>query len=193
MKAPKNAKTQALIDRMKIYLRDNPTCKLEDAGKVLGVKSCTVRKWKQYGWIEHLTPAQARRKGLLPSGKPLPQQQAAPAQQQQTGKRQRSSGVVALPSPAIAPAGADDIDSLIAKGKDLKVSQLRSLIKAHLMMSVSDSKAVSNYAAGLKALAGVQDVELEDIYENEQLIKIYVPQEDSLILSDVVEVDQIEY
>lgn len=192
MKAPKNAKTLAAIERMNIYLRDNPTCKLEDAGKVLDIKSCTVRKWKQYGWITHETKAVARRKA---------QEQAPPllaaTQALASTKKKTPSGVVVPSSVVAAPAIAgnqvpDSLEGLIAKGKDLKISEIRALVKAHLVAQVGDAKAVSNYAAGLKALSGVQDVELEDIYESENMIRIYVPAED-VPPPDILEVDPIEY
>lgn len=190
-----------MLERLNIYLRDNPACSLKDAAEILGVKHTLVRKWKSVGWIKHITKAEAR-KQCLPLDKPevikanITKPVKAP---RKIAPRKPSSGEVVPSSDdndnsmAATPASNDpyDIDSLIAKGKDLKISQLRSLIKAHLMMSVSDSKSVSNYAAGLKALSGVQDVELEDIYENEQLMRIYVPVEDAD--PHIVEVEPIEY
>ena len=206
MPAPKVPKTRAMIERMNIYLRDNPTCKLEDAARILGVKSCTVRKWKSRGMIEHQTAAAARRAAAeaaiaAAANRPAP----APAKQtRQSGTTGKTSTGVVVP-PSGLPSGlstADNsegsgvdpnsIESLIARGKNLKISELRALIKAHLVSQVSDAKAVSNFAAGLRALSGVQDVELEDIYESEQMIRVYVPAEDDMP-ADVLEVDPIEY
>lgn len=202
MKPPKSPKTRALIERLNIYLRDNPTCRLEDAARLLGIKSCTVRKWKQFEWIEHQTAAAARRAAAeaaiaAAANKPAP----APAKQTRkprtTGKP--SSGVV-VPSSGLSTSDnsegsgvdPDSIEGLIARGKELKISELRALIKAHLVSQVSDAKAVSNFAAGLRALSGVQDVELEDIYESEQMVRVYVPAEDAMP-AEVLEVDPIEY
>jgi hypothetical protein len=209
MKPPKKAETRALIERLNIYLRDNPTCKLEDAARILNIQSTRVRKWKQFGWIEHQTEHQAKRaraeeaSRLLgtkppprPKGRPKkqPPPTPEPAQQEQPKTKQNTT-VAGEVASSFGSSGdvISELDLLIAKGQNLKISQLRSLIKAHLMANVHDSKSVSNYAAGLKALSGVQDVELEDIYENEQLMKIYVPAEDSMRSIDVVEVDKIEY
>lgn len=193
MKPPKCPKTRSLIERLNIYLRDNPTCKLVDAGKLLGIKDTRIRKWKQFGWIEHQTPFEARQ--AIKEQRPplLAATQALPTQQPST-KRKPSVGVVALSSGAAATGDyqPDSLESLIAKGKDLKISEIRALVKSHLVAQVSDSKAVSNFAAGLRALSGVQDVELEDIYETENMIRIYVPAEDALPV-DILEVDTIEY
>ena len=194
MKPPKCAKTLAAIERMNIYLRDNPTCRLEDAGRILNMKSCTVRKWKQRGWIKHETKAVARRKAKEQTPPLLAATQALATQQTST-RRKPQSGVVVPSSGAVAVTGdckPDSLDNLIARGKDLKISEIRALVKSHLVAQVSDAKAVSNYAAGLKALSGVQDVELEDIYETENMIRIYVPAEDALPV-DVLEGDPIEY
>lgn len=207
MKPPKKAETRALIERLNIYLRDNPTCKLEDAARILNIQSTRVRKWKQFGWIEHQTEHQARRAraeeaarllGTKPPPRPKgrPKKQAPPAiepSQQELPKQKQNITASGEVGPASSDDALSEIDLLIAKGQNLKISQLRSLIKSHLMANVHDSKAVSNYAAGLKALSGVQDVELEDIYEAEQLMRIYVPKEIAIKKADVVEVDKIEY
>lgn len=188
MKPPKKPETIAAIERMKIYLRDNPTCKLEDAAKILDIKSCTVRKWKQRGWIEHTTPFVARQQQAqaVAAGKqPLPR----PMKQ----KRVRTPVGVVAPPPESSEDEPDSIEALIKRGQGLKISEIRAMIKAYLMTQVHDAKAVSNYAAGLRALSGVQDVELEDIYESEQMMTIYVPEEDVLRKKDVLEVDRIEY
>ena len=194
MKPPKCPKTRSLIERLNIYLRDNPTCKLVDAGKLLGIKDTRIRKWKQFGWIEHQTPFEARQ-ATKEQTPPLLAATQALATQQPSPRRKPSVGVVAPSSGAVAVTGdyqPDSLDSLIARGKDLKISEIRALVKSHLVAQVGDAKAVSNYAAGLKALSGVQDVELEDIYETENMIRIYVPAEDALPV-DVLEVDPIEY
>lgn len=200
MPAPKNPKTRALIERMNIYLRDNPTCKLEDAAKILNVKSCTVRKWKQVGWITHTRPHIARQQQqqvIAAIQQPTPITQAPTARKTRNKTTNQSSGVVApdIPQPAARTYEPDDnsMEALIARGRDLKISEIRALVKAHLVSQVRDAKAVSNFAAGLKALSGVQDVELEDIYETEQMIKIYVPAEDVVVADDVIEVEPIEY
>lgn len=190
MKPPKNPETRALIERLNIYLRDNPTCKLVDAAALLGVKGPRVRKWKQFGWIEHTTPFVARQQQAqaIAAGKqPLPR----PVKP----KRVRTPvGVVAPPSESSEDEPEpDSIEALIKRGQGLKISEIRAMVKAYLMTQVHDAKAVSNYAAGLRALSGVQDVELEDIYESEQMMKIYVPEEDVIRKKDVLEVDKIEY
>ena len=76
--------------------------------------------------------------------------------------------------------------------ENIKISSLRNQIKQRIMMNLRDSQAVSQYAAALKALAGVQDVELEEIYEQEKIIRIYCPAELPMP-EEVVEVDPIEY
>jgi hypothetical protein len=211
-------KTIDQIERLKVYIRDNPTCSLKDAAIVLGVKHTLVRKWKSLGFFEHMTPAAARKAGITtqaeakaaierretaevyrkPRPKPQPRPQPRPAYRPQPVLEPDDNGDNTTEQPAgeVAPlsmAGMDEIDQLIAKGKDLKISQIRSLVKSHLMLNVHDPKAVANYAAGLKALSGVQDVELEDVYENEQLMKIYVPQEDAIKALEIIEVEKIEY
>ena len=203
MKQPKCLKTRALIERLNIYLRDNPTCRFKDAAAILDIKPTRIRKWKEYGWINHITDFALRQKqqqeqlALLTNTQPVsapgrPPDPVKPARPSRSRKPQ--SGVVApvYPADAATSYAPDSIDGLIARGKDLKISELRALIKAHLMTQVHDAKAVSNYAAGLRALSGVQDVELEDIYETESMVRVYVPAED-LIPVDVLEVDPIEY
>lgn len=199
MKPPKSPKTRALIERLNIYLRDNPTCRLEDAARLLGIKSCTVRKWKQFEWIEHQTAAAARR-AAAEAAIAAAANRPAPAPAKQT-RKPRTTGKptlgVVVPSPVLSDSDnpavdPDSIEGLIARGKELKISELRALIKAHLVSQVNDAKAVSNFAAGLRALSGVQDVELEDIYESEQMIRVYVPAEDAMP-ADILEVDPIEY
>lgn len=213
-------KTIDQIERLKVYIRDNPTCSLKDAAIVLGVKHTLVRKWKSLGFFEHMTPAAARKAGITTQAeakaaigrretaevyrKPRPKPQPQPRPQPRPAYRpppviepdENSDNTTEQPVGEVAPlsmAGMDEIDQLIAKGKDLKISQIRSLVKSHLMLNVHDPKAVANYAAGLKALSGVQDVELEDVYENEQLMKIYVPQEDAIKALEIIEVEKIEY
>ena len=211
-------KTIDQIERLKVYIRDNPTCSLKDAAIVLGVKHTLVRKWKSLGFFEHMTPAAARKAGITtqaeakaaigrketaevyrkPRPKPQPRPQPRPAYRPPPVLEpdDNSDNTTEQPVGEVAPlsmAGMDEIDQLIAKGKDLKISQIRSLVKSHLMLNVHDPKAVANYAAGLKALSGVQDVELEDVYENEQLMKIYVPQEDAIKALEIIEVEKIEY
>lgn len=105
--------------------------------------------------------------------------------------RKTLAGVVAPPVAAAVPYD-NSLEALIERGKTLKISEIRALVKANLVAQVSDAKAVSNFAAGLRALSGVQDVELEDIYESEQMIRIYVPQE-SPMPKDVLEVEPVEY
>jgi len=214
MRQAKNAKTQASIDRMRLYLRDNPTCNLRHASEVLGLSYHVVKKWKTRGYLGdmHMNAHEARALekqakldqaaeflGVEMPENPTkrtrtPKPAATPEPTKPARKQRQPSGEVASSSSA-APTTREmsEIEQLIAKGKDLKISQIRSLVKSHLMLSVSDSKAVANYAAGLKALSGVQDVELEDIYENEQLIKIYVPKEDAASALEIIEVAKIEY
>jgi hypothetical protein len=178
-------------------LRDNPTCKLVDAAALLGVKGPRVRKWKQFGWIEHLTPSAARRLQAEEATEIMLGKQPDQTRKQSPGRnRKPSSGAVGpaykpmAATPVASPPMSGDIDELIARGRDLKISEIRALVKANLVAQVHDAKAVSNFAAGLKALSGVQDVELEDIYESEQLIRIYVPEE--ITDADVLEVDPLE-
>lgn len=209
-------KTIDQIERIKVYIRDNPTCSLKDAAIVIGVKHTLVRKWKSLGFFEHMTPAAARKAGITtqaeakaaisrketaevyrkPRPKPQPRPQPAYRPPPTIEPDDSSDNATEQPVGEVAPlslAGMDEIDQLIAKGKDLKISQIRSLVKSHLMLNVHDPKAVANYATGLKALSGVQDVELEDVYENEQLMKIYVPQEDAIKALEIIEVEKIEY
>ena len=66
------------------------------------------------------------------------------------------------------------------------------MIKNRIRASIGDAQSVSQYAAALKALAGVQDVELEEIYEQEKIIRIYCPEEEP-VPKKIKEVDPIEY
>jgi len=190
MKPPKCPKTLALIERLNVYLRDNPTCRFKDAAKLLDIKPERIRKWKEFGWIDHITDFALRQQQ-----KAQPVEPEKPAPRSNPGRRSKPSLGVVAPSPqpmAATDFNPDSFESIIARGRDLKISEIRSLVKANLVSQVADAKAVANYAAGLKALSGVQDVELEDIYESEQMVKIYVPSEDAA-LADVLEVAPIEY
>lgn len=186
----KRAEIANLIDRVNLYLRDNPTCNLLDAAAVLGIKVDRIRKWKERGKITHITNAQARREGITTKAEAKAVRRMRDTAKPVAKKAHKQSSGEVAPSSAVV---TDEVDALIAKGREMKISNLRALIKSHLMLNVHDSKAVSNYAAGLKALSGVQDVELEDIYETEQLIKIYVPQEDAMTALEAIEVEKIEY
>ena len=83
-------------------------------------------------------------------------------------------------------------EELLAMGKDLKMSELRALIKQHILKSLSDSKSVANYATALRQMANVQDVELDEVYEREQLFHVYVPKEDDPDKINILEVDPID-
>lgn len=200
-KPPKHAKTIAEIERLNIYLADNPTCNLEKAAKIMGISGSKIRKWKQFGWIKHLGARDIKKmleekagKDGKPKRKPgRPRKHNKDAELPEELK-ETSSGVVAAPveSSASKPMENHTLEQLLELGKNLKVSELRAIIKQHILMQITDAKAVASYATALKQMAGVQDIELEDVYESSQMIRIYCPKEHDVKELSVLEVDKIE-
>ncbi len=183
-KGPKNAKTAALVERVNIYLRENPETTLEIAAKILDVKATRIRKWKQFGWLVehrgHREKARQKRSARelasqaqgLPVRDELSQDTRKTSPRPVKGKENLSGEVVPPASPK-----NESFEDLLERGKTMKTSELRAMIKGYMLVSLNDPKAISNYATALKSLAGVQDVELDDLYENEQMIQIYYPEE----------------
>jgi hypothetical protein len=193
LKPPKSKLVIMDLQRIARYVADRPGCDLKEMAEILDLSYDVVRKWKGKGWFAHQTAYEIRN-GIPP--KPtidLPR----------IGRKKipNLSGAVAQP-PAIAgnervytppvPPPQQESPEQPEVPENIKISSLRNQIKQRIMMNLRDSQAVSQYAAALKALAGVQDVELEEIYEQEKIIRIYCPAERPAP-DEVVEVDPIEY
>ena len=185
---PKSPKTLAEIERINLYLRDNPTCHLGEASKITGLPYSRVRKWKSMGWIEHLTKKKARDKGLIPKNQAVTLTDGHQSNDSEPFKH--FVGVVA-PTTKMAPNPLNQ-EEMLSLGRDLKISDIRAIIKQHMLMSIHDSKSVNNYASALKSMSGVQDIELEESYFTERMVRVYCPKEDDAP-EDVVEIDPIEY
>jgi len=184
-KLPKSAAIRAQVARCQKYLDSHPGCSLIEAAEILDVYYSTFRKWKMRGWITHKKASELRNEPTMSAAFA---QEALPANARPAKKSKTPSGAVASPpdSPEESIAGDERAES------SLKISALRNMIKNRIRMSIGDAQSVSQYAAALKALAGVQDVELEEIYEQEKIIRIYCPEEEP-IPKKIKEVDPIEY
>lgn len=198
LKPPKSKLVIMDLQRIARYVADRPGCSLKEMAEILDISYDVVKKWKGNGWFFHQTAYEIRN-GIPP--KPT-------IELPRIGRKKTPnlSGAVAQ-SPAIA--GNERVYTPTVPQQqqqqqeppeqpeqtppeNIKISSLRNQIKQRIMMNLRDSQAVSQYAAALKALAGVQDVELEEIYEQEKIIRIYCPAERTAP-DEVVEVDPIEY
>lgn len=199
IRLPKRKETRDNIERMCLYLRDNPACKLNEAAKILNLKANTVRKWKERGYFDHTNWFDAlREEREAKKVEVLNQPTQAQEKPRKAGRPKKiprsedqeetSSGGVASPIMQNAT-----LEELLEMGKNLKVSELRAIIKQRILVSIGDAKEVAAYAAALKQMATVQDVELEEVYERAQLIRIYCPKEDDPKELAILEVDPIDY
>ena len=195
--APKSKYIQADIKRIKRYVSLHPGCSLRDMAEVLGIAYTSIRAWKTYGYYEHETAAEIRARGGQPGPdvieNPLSRKTHDELKREQKAKAPLA-GAVVLEShdvtTAEATAGNERVNT--PPDENIKVSTLRNQIKHRIQMNLHDSQAVSQYAAALKALAGVQDVELEELYEQEKIIRIYCPAEEPSP-DHITEVEPIEY
>lgn len=185
-KLPKSATIRMQIVRVQKYLDAHPGCNLREAAEILDIYYSTFRKWKSNGWITHKRAHEIRKEQSMSQA--LATEAEPPAPARPAKKSKTPSGAVASPpdAPEESIAGDERAES------SLKISALRNMIKNRIRMSIGDAQSVSQYAAALKALAGVQDVELEEIYEQEKIIRIYCPEEEP-VPKKIKEVDPIEY
>ena len=197
--APKSKYIQADIKRIKRYVSLHPGCSLRDMAEILGIAYTSIRAWKTYGYYEHETAAEIRARGGQPGPdvieNPLSRKTHDELKREQKQKAKNPlAGAVVLESPDVTTAEATAGNERVNTPPDenIKVSTLRNQIKHRIQMSLHDSQAVSQYAAALKALAGVQDVELEELYEQEKIIRIYCPAEEP-VPDHITEVEPIEY
>lgn len=197
--APKSKHIQADIKRIKRYVAQHPGCSLRDMAEVLGIAYTSIRAWKTYGYYEHETAFEIRARGGQPGPdvieNPLSRKNHDELKREQKQKAKNPlAGAVVLESPDVTTiqAIAGDERASVSPDENIKVGTLRNQIKHRIQASLHDAQAVSQYAAALKALAGVQDVELEELYEQEKIIRIYCPAEKPSP-DEVVEVDPIEY
>lgn len=192
-KQPKSRLLQADIKRISRYISQHPGCLLKDVAEILNIPYDTVRKWKSCGFFEHETAAQIRARGgqAGPETIPNPLSVMTTAERQRR-QRQEDAPPIGEVASSSTPAPASAVSIAPAADENIKVSTLRNQIKHCIRRSLHDAQAVSQYAAALKALAGVQDVELEEIYEQEKIIRIYCPAEET-IPDHIEEVEPIEY
>ena len=193
---PKHKTTKDGVERMRLYLKANPTCNMREAAEILGVSYEAVRKWKQHGFFDHITPHEARKAGITPIQDLIAPPKRKATKRQAIPQGQPISGAVAPFPPKMVEnpfEGRGNIDQPAADDEPLKISSIRNRIKARINRCLHDPQAVSQYAAALKSLAGVQDVELEEIYEQEKIIRIYCPAERKTDLKSVVQVEPIDY
>lgn len=192
LKPPKSKLVIMDLQRIARYVADRPGCDLKEMAEILGLSYDVVRKWKGNGWFAHQTAYEIRN-GIPPKPtielprigrKKIPNLSGAVAQSPAIAGNER----VYTP-PVMPPQQEPPVPEV---PENIKISSLRNQIKQRIMMHLGDSQAVSQYAAALKALAGVQDIELEEIYEQEKIIRIYCPAEKPAP-DEVVEVDPIEY
>ena len=212
-KGPKREVTKQKVERMRMFLEKHPTITMAEAAKILGFKAVTVRKWKENGWIEHIGGREiAEHLGIKSASRDYKLVQKVRKEIEQKGKKQpekqKSSVLESIEpekftkvskhsapkeKPVSGALDAEKIQELLELGKNLSISEIRSLIKQRLVTHIDDAKSVSNYAASLKSMAGVQEVELEDVYINENLIQIYMPEEKPMPkLEEIMEVDKFE-
>ena len=196
LKPPKSKEVKADLIRISRYVADHPGCNLREMAELLGIAYDCVKKWKSKGWFAHQTPKQIRegvppkptidtpRIGRSPRGKIPGEVVPRPYR---VYKRPAIAGDERAEEPEAKPTVQD-----APPPENIKISSLRNQIKQRIMMNLRDSQAVSQYAAALKALAGVQDVELEEIYEQEKIIRIYCPAEEP-VPDHITEVEPIEY
>jgi hypothetical protein len=208
---PKNAKVKEAVDRFNLYLADNPEASLANAAKIFDIPFPRIRKWKQYGWLDHIGNIERKALGIPnPPKKPLPSASKRIAagkvqipekvlerlQAPPRTENKKVSGVVAPIPRDFLPKNNEPLtqEEILDIGKNLKVSDLRSMIKYYMQASLADGKEVNQYASALKSMSGVQDIELEESFFNEKMITIYCPEEDAMPEAcDIVEVERIEY
>lgn len=200
-------KTIADLERMKLYLQQHPACSMKDAAKIIGVPHDRVRKWKSLGWLGdlHMTKSKAMRKGYVPApdGRLLtPEEAEALSDAPKRRKKKKDGEAGAVVSSPDDPEPSETIDPVetvraqpvqVEPGSELKIATLRNKIKQKISQHMNDAKAVANYATALKTLSGVRDIEMEEIYESEKIIRIYVPEEHQIDEADITEVGKIEY
>ena len=196
LKPPKSKLVIMDLQRIARYVADRPGCDLKEMAEILDLSYDVVRKWKGKGWFAHQTAYEIRN-GIPPKPtielprigrKKIPNLSGAVAQPPAIAGNERVYTPPVMPPQQEPPEPAEPLPA----PENIKISSLRNQIKQRIMMHLGDSQAVSQYAAALKALAGVQDVELEEIYEQEKIIRIYCPAERPAP-DEVVEVDPIEY
>lgn len=195
LKPPKSKLVIMDLQRIARYVADRPGCSLKEMAEILDLSYDVVKKWKGNGWFAHQTAYEIRN-GIPPKPtielprigrKKIPNLSGAVAQPQTIAGNERVYTPPVPPPQQESPEQPEQTPP-----ENIKISSLRNQIKQRIMMNLRDSQAVSQYAAALKALAGVQDVELEEIYEQEKIIRIYCPAERPAP-DEVVEVDPIEY
>lgn len=201
LRPPKSKEVKADLIRISRYVADHPGCNLREMAELLGIAYDCVKKWKSKGWFAHQTPKEIRegvppkptidtpRIGRSPRGKIPGEVVHRPYR---VYKRPAIAGNERVYTPPVPPAQHEPTEPDVPPPENIKISSLRNQIKQRIMMNLRDSQAVSQYAAALKALAGVQDVELEEIYEQEKIIRIYCPAEEPLP-DQIAEVEPIEY
>lgn len=212
--SPKSESIKLEVSRMNKYLAKNPTCSLKEASEILGFNYARVRKWKEKGWIDHVSgidivnhlgisseTTNKKNKLIKEARKVIENKNKEPEKSINTVLEKINPSInkeVSEPSKtkdnAVSSSlDAENIADLLEIGKKMSISEIRALIKQRLVAHIDDAKCVSNYAAALKAMAGVQDVELEDVYINENLIKIYVPEQKPMPkLEEILEVEPFE-
>ena len=194
LKPPKSKLVIMDLQRIARYVADRPGCDLKEMAEILDLSYDVVRKWKGKGWFAHQTAYEIRN-GIPP--KPtieLPRigRRKIPNLSGEVAQPQAIAGNERVYTPPVPPAQHEPTEPDLPPPENIKISSLRNQIKQRIMMNLRDSQAVSQYAAALKALAGVQDVELEEIYEQEKIIRIYCPAEEP-VPDQITEVDPIEY
>lgn len=197
LKPPKSKLVIMDLQRIARYVADRPGCDLKEMAEILDLSYDVVRKWKGKGWFAHQTAYEIRN-GIPPKPtielprigrRKIPNLSGEVAQPQAIAGNER---VYAPPVPPQRQQEPPEHEEIQAIPENIKISSLRNQIKQRIMMNLQDSQAVSQYAAALKALAGVQDVELEEIYEQEKIIRIYCPAEEP-VPDQITEVEPIEY
>lgn len=194
LKPPKSKLVIMDLQRIARYVADRPGCDLKEMAEILDLSYDVVRKWKGKGWFAHQTAYEIRN-GIPP--KPtieLPRigRRKIPNLSGEVAQPKAIAGNERVYTPPVPQAQHEPTEPDAPPPENIKISSLRSQIKQMIMMNLRDSQAVSQYAAALKALAGVQDVELEEIYEQEKIIRIYCPAEEP-VPDHITEVEPIEY
>lgn len=186
--------TSQMIDKNKkyiisanCYIEEHPETIGERVADFLGIDVGLLRKWQERGYVIKTAIAAKRTLTDIKSGVSKQKDVKAPyienmlEEKQKAREEKKRKKDLAIP---LDPNFDDD--------EDLSIREIRQEIKRKLTESINNPSAVAQYAQALKTLSTVSDKELEEDYEDDTHIKIYVPDEREEE-PKIVEIDRDEF
>ena len=176
------------IIRANCYIEEHPEATGDIVADFIGVDARLLRKWQQRGYVVKTAIGAKRTLTDIKNGVSLHKDVKAPYIENMLEEKQKAREEKKRKKDLAIPLDTDYDEN----DEDWTIREIRQKIKRKLTESINNPSAVAQYAQALKTLSTVSDKELEEDYEDDTHIKIYVPDEREEE-PEIVEIDRDEF